>query len=93
MNTKKFMPGFTAEASIYKTSRHYHASRRSPSSPTDMITPAIPACRNCDYILDQCELHNWRPRALCNACAVGNCYDEPPAPDPFPDPFGPLPRF
>jgi hypothetical protein len=93
MNTKKFMPGFTADASIYRTRRHYQAGRRSRSSPTDMIVPAIPACRNCDYILDQCELHNWRPRALCNACAFGNCYEEPPAPDPFPDPFGPLPRF
>ena len=58
-----------------------------------MIIPAIPMCQNCDYILDQCEIHGWRPRAVCNACLQGNCWDEPPVPDPFPDPFGPLPRF
>ena len=63
------------------------------SSPTDTIVPAIPVCRNCDYILDRCEINDWRPRALCNACAAGNCYEEPPPPDPFPNPFGPLPRF
>jgi len=57
------------------------------------VVPAIPACRNCDDILDNCLQNGWRPRAVCNACASGYCYEEPPPPDPFPDPFEPLPRF
>jgi hypothetical protein len=86
------MPGFTAETSVYKTSGHYQAVRHAINSPIHMIVPAIPACKNCDDILDRCEINGWRPRAVCYACGVGYCYDEPP-PDPFPDPFGPLPRF
>jgi hypothetical protein len=87
------IPGFTAEESLDKTSGHYQTGSRAINSPTHMVIPAIPACQNCDYILDRCEINGWRPRALCNACLVGNCYEEPPAPDPFPDPFGSLPRF
>ena len=87
------VPGFSAEASLYKTSGRYQASRPVSSAQMDMITPAIPACRNCDYILDNCSENGWRPRAVCNACLYGNCYDEPPPPDPYGDPFGPLPRF
>jgi hypothetical protein len=87
------MPGFTAETSLYKTSRHYQSGRHAINSPMHMIIPAIPMCQNCDYILEQCELHGWRPRAVCNACARGYCYEEPPMPNPYPDPFPPLPRF
>jgi hypothetical protein len=87
------MPGFTAEDSLYKTSRHYQTGRRAIYSPAHMVIPAIPLCQNCPDILDRCEMNGWRPRAVCNACLFGNCYDEPPEPDPFPDPFGPLPRF
>jgi hypothetical protein len=90
MNTMK-MPGFTAETSLYKTSGRYRGGRHAIHS--HLIIPAIPACQNCDYILDRCESNGWRPRGLCNLCAVGNCYEEPPMPDPFPDPFPPLPRF
>lgn len=86
------LPGFTADQSLRTTRGHYRSTRSSASAP-DGVIPAIPACRNCDYILDQCEKHGWRPRALCNACAVGNCYEDPPMPNPFPDPFGSLPRF
>ena len=93
MSTKKEMPGFTAEASVYKTRGHYEAGRHALNSSMNSVIPAIPMCRNCDYILDNCESNGWRPRGLCNMCAVGNCYDEPPLPNPFPDPFGPLPRF
>ena len=87
------MAGFTAETSLYKARGHYQAGRQAINSPVPGIIPAIPACQNCDWILEQCELNDWRPRAVCNACAVGWCYDEPPMPDPFPDPFDPLPRF
>ena len=76
MNTMH-MPGFTAEDSLYKTSGHYQAGRHAINSPY-LITPAIPMCRNCDYILDQCEIHGGRPRAVCNACARGYCYEEQP---------------
>jgi len=89
----KNIPGFTAEDSLYKTGRQYRTGRHAVESPRHMIIPAIPMCQNCDYILDQCEIHGWRPRAVCNACLHGNCYDEPPVPDPFPDPFGRGPRF
>ena len=86
------MPGFTAESSLYKTSGHYRSGRPAASL-SDAVIPAIPMCRNCDYILDQCEIHGGRPRAVCGACAIGYCYDEPPMPDPYPDPFPPWPRF
>lgn len=87
------LPSFSAEASLYKTRGRYQASRQGSNAPTDAIIPAIPACRNCDYILDNCEANGWRPRAVCNACLRGNCYEDPPPPDPFGDPFEPLPRF
>ncbi len=92
MNTTS-MPGFTAETSLYKTSRYYQSAGHAITSPIHLIIPAIPACRNCDYILEQCDIHGGFPRAVCGACAIGYCYEEPPLPDPFPDPFGPLPRF
>jgi hypothetical protein len=79
-------------ASLYKTSGRYRSGRPSASL-SDAVIPAIPACRNCDDILDRCLANGWRPRAVCDACARGYCYDEPPVPYPYPDPFGPLPRF
>jgi hypothetical protein len=91
MNTIN-MPGFTAERSLPATRGRYR-SRKLSASRSDAVIPAIPACRNCGYILDRCVRNGWRPRAVCNACADGDCYEEPPMPDPFPDPFGPLPRF
>jgi hypothetical protein len=91
------MPKFTAEASLYTMGGRYqalHAAHARPAeSLANSVIPAIPACRNCDDILDRCEANGWRPRALCSACLSGYCYDEPPMPDPYPDPFGPLPRF
>jgi hypothetical protein len=85
------IPGFTAELSLHAARGRYTSGWSSTSDPNAVI-PAIPACRNCEWILDQCEIHGWRPRAVCNACARGYCYEEPPMPDPFPDPF-PTPRF
>jgi hypothetical protein len=81
------MPGFTAEKSLYKASGHYQAGRYAITPPIHTIIPAIPACRNCDDILGRCENNGWNPRGLCNLCAIGWCYDEPPLPDPFADPF------
>jgi hypothetical protein len=84
-------PGFTAEASLY-ASRGYrrHASQAKPY--LSEIVPAIPFCGNCDYILDNCERNGWRPRAVCNACAIGDCYsgvEDPTPEDPTtPNPWG-----
>jgi hypothetical protein len=86
------IPGFTADQSL-TPARGYYRAGTSFGSASDGVIPAIPACRNCDYILDNCEKHGWRPRALCDFCARGFCYEDPPAPNPFPDPFPPLPRF
>jgi len=80
------MPGFTADQSLSAARRGYRTGRLSASRGGAVI-PAIPNCRNCDYILDNCEKHGWRPTGLCNACAVGNCFDDPPMPNPFPNPF------
>lgn len=86
------IPGFTADQSLDPARGHYRAgpalARRAEG-----VVPAIPACRNCDYILDNCERNRWRPRALCDACARGYCYEDPPPPNPYPDPFPPLPRL
>jgi hypothetical protein len=92
------MPGFTADASLsadesLRAARGHYRSGRPAASRSNAVIPAIPKCENCDYILDQCEIHGWRPRAVCNACLFGNCYHEPPPPNPFPDPFGRPPRF
>jgi hypothetical protein len=88
----KNMPGFTADKSLGATHGHYRSGRPAALR-SNAVIPAIPKCSNCDYILDNCERFGWRPRAVCNACLFGNCYDDPPMPDPFPDPFGSLPRF
>ena len=76
------IPGFTAEASIYKTGTVYCRADQSADSRANSVVPAIPFCGNCDYILDRCERNGWRPRALCWACATGNCFsgvENPPA--------------
>jgi len=67
------MPGFTADQSLH-TARGRYRSGRLSASRSDAVIPAIPACRNCDWILDQCEKHGWRPAGLCNLCAIGWCY-------------------
>lgn len=81
------MPGFTAARSLERAQGRYRSAGRGGSG-RNGVEPAIPACGNCDYILDNCARNGGRPRALCNACAFGNCYEDPPMPNPFPDPFG-----
>lgn len=80
------MPGFTAESSLYANSGFYRQTQLAGSG-SDTVVPAIPFCGNCDYILDRCAENGGRPRALCHACAVGNCFsgvEVPPPDDPFP---------
>ena len=81
------IPGFSAETALYK-SRHRYRDGKFRASAGNVVIPSIPACRNCDYILDNCERNGWRPRAVCTACAAGNCYEgvEDPTPE---DPFTP----
>jgi hypothetical protein len=66
------MPGFTAEQSLSTVRGRYRSGRSIPVGPGAVI-PAIPRCENCDWILDNCERNGWRPRALCAACASGDC--------------------
>lgn len=67
------LPKFTAADSLYRSTGHY---RLGPSAilHDGTVVPAIPACRNCDYILDRCAENGGFPRAVCAACARGNCY-------------------
>jgi hypothetical protein len=68
------MPGFAAGRSLYPSRGRYCSGRRVASSRSAAIVPAIPACANCEAILDRCEVNGWKPRAVCAACATGNCY-------------------
>jgi hypothetical protein len=66
------MPGFNAESSLGPTMGRYRGV--AADSHADTVVPAIPFCGNCDYILDRCARNGWRPRALCRACAIGDCF-------------------
>ena len=72
------MPGFTAEVSLHGSATSYASGdyyrRQSADSHAGKVIPAIPACANCDWILERCEQNGWRPRGLCNLCAIGWCY-------------------
>jgi len=85
------IPRFTAEAALDVPHVRYRGGH-SLVSGQNAVVPAIPACRNCDGILERCENNGWKPRAVCNACAVNNCYDDPPPPDPY-DPGGGPPHW
>lgn len=82
------LPGFAADASLYRSDNTYAGAPAAPlvGAAGEAVVPAIPFCGNCDYILDNCARNGWRPRALCRACLVGDCYsgvEQPPNPDPF----------
>jgi len=68
------MPGFTAENSLYDKRARYAQSGESRESKSNTVIPAIPACANCEWILENCENNGWRPYAVCSACATGHCY-------------------
>lgn len=76
-------PRFAADQSLY-TARGGYRSGGSSASSQNAVVPAIPNSRNCDCILDQREKHGWGPSALCNACLSGDCYNDPPMPNPYP---------
>lgn len=66
------MPGFSAEQSLSVARGRYRTGRRVGSRAAGIV-PAIPNCANCDAILDRCAVNGGKPRAVCNACASGNC--------------------
>lgn len=70
------LPGFEAQASLYKSGSSY-LSAKADTNASGQVIPAIPPCRNCDYICDVCE----RRGVACGACAlcdVGWCDPSPP---------------
>jgi hypothetical protein len=83
------LPKFTAEESLYRSRGQYHQQYVNGAQ-SGAVVPAIPFCGNCDEILDRCAETGGRPRAVCRACAIGDCYSgvEDPTPD---DPFTPIP--
>ena len=83
------LPGFNAEACL-RGGHHQYRTRAPSRSKTGAVVPAIPFCDNCDEILDRCSRNGFRPRAVCRACLIGNCYSgvEDPTPN---DPFTPYP--
>ena len=82
------LPDFDADRSLYTGGGRYRA-RPSGRATGGALVPAIPKCSNCDYILDRCAENGGRPRAVCNACARGYCYED--GPDPVPPPGQPFP--
>ncbi len=69
------MPRYTAEASLYQTSEHYQMIGTQAGS-TGQVVPAIPPCRNCDYICDLC-LRRGVACGACRLCDIGNCDPAP----------------
>jgi hypothetical protein len=71
------VPGFSAEASLYR-SGGYSRHGQSAVSHIGTIVPAIPLCSNCPHILNMCEKLGWPHSALCEACLSGDCESGPP---------------
>jgi hypothetical protein len=65
------IPDFTAERALSPRSRRFTARTRRRAAG---VMPAIPFCGNCDEILDRCSQNGFRPRAVCRACAIGDCF-------------------
>lgn len=72
------LPGFTAEASLYRRARVSSGAikkrGRFAALSSGTVVPAIPFCGNCPDILDRCAETGGRPRAVCRACAIGDCF-------------------
>lgn len=79
------LPGFTAEVSLYRNRGDYGRNAESAGSRAGTVVPAIPFCGNCDFILENCARNGGKPRAVCRACEIGNCFsgvENPPPPPP-----------
>jgi len=66
------LPGFTAEAAVYVSNRHYMGSVGGPVM--SGIVPALPSCAACNSICDKCFdcLDSGKPVSRCPACRVCN---------------------
>jgi hypothetical protein len=82
------IPGFTAEAVFQKRLGSYRSIARSVDPRASGIIPAIPFCGNCPDILDRCARNGGRPRAVCRACEIGDCFSGVERPPQLLDPFG-----
>jgi len=82
------IPGFTADVSLYKTGSDFYGFVASDNSTANAVIPAIPFCGNCPEILDRCSRNGGRPRAVCHACAIGDCFSGVERPPALLDPFG-----
>ena len=82
------LPAFTAAQSLYTRGSRFRG-RHSGTAQSDAVVPAIPFCGNCDDILDRCAENGGRPRAVCRACAIGDCYSGVENPIPPPGGFPP----
>ena len=64
------LPNFMAERALSRSPRFSARTRRRGTG----VVPAIPFCGNCDEILDRCSKNGFRPRAVCRACLIGDCF-------------------
>jgi hypothetical protein len=82
------VPGFTAEASLYKAKHLYRATSKTHSS-TMEITPALPSRQTCDFWEQKCSdcLGTGGTEQSCGFCrALKNCpAGSPPPPTPSDD--------
>jgi hypothetical protein len=68
-------PGFAAEVTLYRTEITYRGMYA--GSMASGVVPAIPPCRNCDYICDLCA-DTGRACGACRLCSIGACDPCPP---------------
>jgi hypothetical protein len=81
------IPGFTAEAVFHQNLNGYWRNRAADFG-AGTIVPAIPFCGNCPDILERCDRNGGRPRAVCRACEIGDCFSGVERPPQLLDPFG-----
>jgi hypothetical protein len=68
------IPRFTAEASLYRTERHYSMVRANTTF-TAQVVPAAPCCSpSCDHAIDLCEdcLDAGGSFTTCPWCRIAN---------------------
>jgi hypothetical protein len=64
------MPGFTAGATLPRTSGRYQ-SAFGHASASDRVTPAMPSAANCEYACSACQRdrrHGGDPPGTCGVC-------------------------
>lgn len=75
------LPTFTAEASVYRTSGHYRATRASAPQGNVLLPAQLGCVENC---ASECGGLPRRARLSCLRDCRAGCYDPPPPPgDPF----------